>query len=204
MALWSIMKNQTRSQSGSKTRTPFKNKPKKTTTLNSPAKAAVKAPVINEHKVGYFQTDLDVVSIYVGNLRYTKDEHAIKEMFAEFGSVKYVKLVVDPKTDKSKGIAFVQMPNKNAADQAIQKMNGKEVDGRTLKVSIAKERNPEARVEAARKTEEARVARRPKKEAAIQAAAELEAQQETKSNTGVRRRDRKRNGLKQLFTYLGK
>lgn len=101
------------------------------------------APKIIERKVGYFQKDISVTTIYVGNLKYQKDEKEIKEMFSEFGKVAYVRLVLDSKTQKPKGIAFVQMQNKSAALKAINHFNGKEMDGRTLKVSVAQERNEE-------------------------------------------------------------
>lgn len=93
-----------------------------------------------ERKTGYFQKDPTVTTIYVGNLRYKRDEKDIKKMFEQFGKVAYAKLVIDEKTQKSKGIAFVQMPNKTAALKAINSLNGKQVDGRTLKVSVALER----------------------------------------------------------------
>lgn len=103
------------------------------------------AQTMIERKVGYFQKDISVTTIYVGNLSYKKDEKEIKAMFAEFGKVAYVRLVLDSKTQKPKGIAFVQMHNKKAALKAIEKFNGKELDGRTLKVSIAEERNEDKR-----------------------------------------------------------
>lgn len=93
-----------------------------------------------ERKVGYFQTDPSVVTLYLGNLKYTKSEKEIQELLGRFGSCKYVRLVVDPKTDKTKGIAFAQMPNKKHALEAIEKLNGSQLDGRTLKVSIANDR----------------------------------------------------------------
>lgn len=94
-----------------------------------------------EKKTGYFQKDNpNGLTVYIGNLLYSKNEHEIKALFEKFGAVKYVKIVVEPKTGKSKGIAFVQMANKKDALVAIEKLNGKEYDGRTLKVSIANER----------------------------------------------------------------
>ncbi len=196
----SIMSTQSRSQSRGQSRSQSRTQFRTASKSSSRRTSGSSKPVINEHKVGYFQTDLDVTTIYVGNLRYTRDEHSIKEMFKEFGTVKYVKMVVDPKTDKSKGIAFVQMPNKKAATTAITTMNGKQVDGRTLKVSIATERNPAARAEAAQKTEAARLARRPRKEAAK--AAELEAQQAEEAALKRPRRRDKKQSLEKLFDYL--
>ena len=62
-------------------------------------------------------------------------------MFEKFGVVNYVKLVKDSSTQLSKGIAFVQMLNRKHAKQAISILNDSELDGRTLKVSIAVENN---------------------------------------------------------------
>jgi cold-inducible RNA-binding protein len=79
-------------------------------------------------------------TIYVGNLRYTKKEYEIKKMFLNYGAVNQVSLVKDSQTNKNTGIAFVEMLNEDDAKKAISKLNGKQVDGRTLKVSIANER----------------------------------------------------------------
>ena len=83
------------------------------------------------------QKDKNLMTIYIGNLSYKKREGEIKKLFQNFGKVTYVKIVLDPKTEKSKGIAFVQMPNEKDALKAIDQLNGKIVDERTLKVSIA-------------------------------------------------------------------
>lgn len=77
------------------------------------------------------------VMIYVGNLRYTRDEKGIKFLFSKYGKVKSVKVITERGTGKSKGIAFVEMLTEKSAREAIQKLNGAQVDGRTLKVSEA-------------------------------------------------------------------
>lgn len=77
------------------------------------------------------------MTLYVGNLRYTRDEKGIKFLLSKYGKVKAVKLVIDFRTKKSKGFAFVEMGSTKAGREAIQKLNGTEVDGRTLKVSEA-------------------------------------------------------------------
>ncbi|MBT4791447.1 MAG: RNA-binding protein [Halobacteriovoraceae bacterium] len=83
---------------------------------------------------------MSLTKIYVGNLKYTKSELDIKKMFKVYGKVGRANIVIDRKTEKSKGIAFVQMFNQQDAINAIKELNGKEVDGRTLKVSVALER----------------------------------------------------------------
>lgn len=100
-------------------------------------------PERKELKVGYYQPDSNGLTIYIGNLIYAKTQYDIKALFEEFGNVKYVKINVDPKTNQSKGFGFVQMSNKSDGFKAIKSLNGKQLDGRTLKVSEAKEQeNP--------------------------------------------------------------
>ncbi len=75
--------------------------------------------------------------IYVGNLVYTMDEADIHKIFSRYGKVGKIQIIRDKKTQKSTGIAFLQMFNAEHAQQAISKLNGKEINGRTLKVSVA-------------------------------------------------------------------
>ena len=79
-------------------------------------------------------------TIYVGNLSYTRNEESIKELFSPFGYVKSVSIVLRPGTNLKSGIAFVKMTNEEKALTAIKELNGKLVDERTLKVSIANSR----------------------------------------------------------------
>lgn len=81
-----------------------------------------------------------VTTVYIGNLKYGRDERDIKELFSEFGKVKEVSVVLDPETETSKGIAFVKMYDAKEAATAIKALNGAQFDGRTLKVSIANDR----------------------------------------------------------------
>jgi RNA recognition motif-containing protein len=92
-------------------------------------------------KFGRFNKDISVTTIYVGNLSYDLVEFDILDMFEEYGHVNYVKIIKDKETHESKGIAFVQMSRANEARDAITTLNGREIEGRTLKVSIAKEEN---------------------------------------------------------------
>ncbi|MCK5883106.1 MAG: hypothetical protein KAG61_05410 [Bacteriovoracaceae bacterium] len=77
------------------------------------------------------------MTLYVGNLRYSRDEKGIKFLLSKYGKVKTVKLVIDYRTKKSKGFAFVEMGTSKGGREAIQKLDGTEIDGRTLKVSEA-------------------------------------------------------------------
>lgn len=75
--------------------------------------------------------------IYVGNLSYTTDNAALTELFTAYGQVVSTKVIEDQFTGKSKGFAFVEMENEEQAFAAISGLNGKEVNGRALKVNEA-------------------------------------------------------------------
>jgi len=78
--------------------------------------------------------------IYVGNLSYGTTEAALNELFSTIGEVASVSLITDNATGRSKGFAFVEMPDDAAAQQAIEQLNDREVDGRALKVAEARPR----------------------------------------------------------------
>ena len=78
--------------------------------------------------------------IYVGNLVYSVDEGGLHNLFSKYGKVGKIEVIRDTQTNKSKGIAFLQMYNKEHAKMAISKLNGSLHNGRTLKVSVALER----------------------------------------------------------------
>lgn len=76
--------------------------------------------------------------IYVGNLSYNTTEDQIREAFAQVGETQSVELITDRHSGQSKGFAFVEMPNEDEAKSAIEQLNGKDIDGRSLNVSEAK------------------------------------------------------------------
>lgn len=78
------------------------------------------------------------MNIYVGNIARATSESKLREKFEEFGTVESVKLVIDRETGMSKGFAFVEMPNNEEAEKAIESMNGQEFDGRRLTVNQAR------------------------------------------------------------------
>lgn len=79
-------------------------------------------------------------TIYVGNLSYRRDEEGIKKMFSSFGFVSSVKILMREGTELKSGVAFVEMKSREKALRAVSYLDGKIVDERTLKVSIAHER----------------------------------------------------------------
>ena len=83
--------------------------------------------------------------IYVGNLNYNTTQDQLGELFAQFGDVHDVAIIYDRYTNQSKGFGFVEMEDDNAATAAISDLNGKELDGRALRVNEARERPPRDR-----------------------------------------------------------
>jgi RNA recognition motif-containing protein len=78
--------------------------------------------------------------IYVGNLSYDTNDDKLNELFKPYGQVSSARVVTDNYTSRSKGFGFVEMDNNEEADKAIAELNGKEVDGRAIKVSEARPR----------------------------------------------------------------
>lgn len=83
--------------------------------------------------------------LYVGNLAYEVTEEDIRKMFADLGSIESVALITDRDTGRSKGFAFVEMENDEEAAAAIEQLNGKDFEGRTLNVSEARPREERPR-----------------------------------------------------------
>ncbi len=77
--------------------------------------------------------------LYVGNLPYSVDDSKLAEMFSEFGEVSSATVISDRDSGRSKGFGFVEMDDA-AADAAMAAMDGKETDGRALKVNEARPR----------------------------------------------------------------
>lgn len=80
--------------------------------------------------------------IYVGNLSFNSNDDDLAAIFSQYGEVASAKVILDRDTGRSRGFGFVEMNDDNAADQAIQGVNGQEVDGRTLNVNEARPREP--------------------------------------------------------------
>ena len=76
--------------------------------------------------------------IYVGNLSFDTNEQGLETLFSQYGQVDRVSLITDRDTGRSRGFAFVTMGDGAAAQSAIDALNGKEFEGRTLKVNEAR------------------------------------------------------------------
>ncbi|KUG27473.1 rna-binding protein [hydrocarbon metagenome] len=84
-------------------------------------------------------------NIYVGNLPFRASEDNVRDLFAQYGAVSMVKLISDRETGKPRGFGFVEMDDDAEADAAIEALNGKDYEGRSLKVNEAKPRESKPR-----------------------------------------------------------
>ena len=80
------------------------------------------------------------MKLYVGNLSFQTSSHELEELFASVGTVESATVVEDRETGRSRGFGFVEMSTKEEAQAAITALDGKDVDGRNLKVNEAKPR----------------------------------------------------------------
>ncbi len=78
------------------------------------------------------------MNIYVGNVDFNVTEEQLTGLFAEYGDVDSVKIISDKFTGRSKGFAFVEMPNDSQANNAIAALNGLEFKSRSLSVNVAR------------------------------------------------------------------
>jgi len=78
--------------------------------------------------------------LYVGNLSYQSTTESVREAFAQFGEVTDVHLATDRETGQLRGFGFVTMGTNDQAQNAIAGMNGASLDGRSLRVNEAEER----------------------------------------------------------------
>jgi RNA recognition motif-containing protein len=78
--------------------------------------------------------------IYVGNMSYGTSEDSLRSLFASYGEVVSVNLITDRYTGESKGFGFVEMAEEAQAAAAISGLNGRELDGRQLRVDVAQDK----------------------------------------------------------------
>ena len=78
--------------------------------------------------------------LYVGNLAFHATEDVVNAHFAPIGEVVSVSVMLDRETGRSRGFAFVEMASAELAQKAVSELNGKELQGRSLRVDIAEER----------------------------------------------------------------
>jgi len=78
--------------------------------------------------------------MYVSNLSFHTTDEDLKELFGKFGSVSSAKVIMDKVTERSRGFGFVEMNSDQEAKEAMAGLNNKEIEGRAISVSVARER----------------------------------------------------------------
>lgn len=80
--------------------------------------------------------------LYVSNLPYSVTDQSLGQMFSTYGSVLSAKIIIDKMSGRSKGFGFVEMETEQQATEALEKLNGQEINGRRLNVAVARPQTP--------------------------------------------------------------
>ena len=80
------------------------------------------------------------MNIYVSNLSFNVQDEDLRDFFAEYGEVTSAKVIMDKTTNRSRGFGFVELSDDAAGQKAIAELDGAMVDGRAIKVTVAKPR----------------------------------------------------------------
>ena len=80
------------------------------------------------------------MNIYVSNLSFHTSEEDLKDLFEKYGTVNSAKIIMDRETNRSRGFAFIEMPSTEEGNAAITGLNQKDIQGRPLSVSFAREK----------------------------------------------------------------
>jgi RNA recognition motif-containing protein len=82
------------------------------------------------------------MNIYVSNLSFNTGDDELKKLFEQFGAVSSAKVITDRETGRSRGFGFVEMGSDAEGNEAIKGLTNKEIEGRAMSVSIAREKAP--------------------------------------------------------------
>lgn len=82
------------------------------------------------------------IRIYIGNMSFVTTEETLTNTFSRFGKVLSSEVIRDKVTEQSKGFGFVEMENEDDAKAAIAGLNGKDLEGRRLRVNFAEQKPP--------------------------------------------------------------
>jgi cold-inducible RNA-binding protein len=79
-----------------------------------------------------------MTKLYVGNLPYSTNDRSLADAFSKYGNVLSASVITDKMSGRSKGFGFVELEDDSQAQTAISEMNGMDMDGRKLNVSVAR------------------------------------------------------------------
>jgi RNA recognition motif-containing protein len=80
------------------------------------------------------------MNMYVSNLSFHTTDEDLRKLFTEYGTVTSAKVITDRETGRSRGFGFVEMESDQEANAAMKNLNNKEVEGRTMSVTVAREK----------------------------------------------------------------
>lgn len=83
---------------------------------------------------------ITITKLFVGSLPWAVDDQKLGDLFSEFGSVVSAVVLKDRMTGRSRGFGFVEMENDQEAQEALEKLNGSDMDGRKIVVNVARPR----------------------------------------------------------------
>lgn len=85
------------------------------------------------------------MNIYIAGLNFSTTDADLNDLFSEYGEVSSARVITDRETGRSRGFAFVEMPDDAAAQKAIDELNGAEYDNKTISVNVARPREERPR-----------------------------------------------------------
>ena len=85
------------------------------------------------------------MKLFVGNIAYASSEESLRALFSKYASLRSVKIATDRETGRSRGFGFVELDNDDEAREAIETINGQNLDGKTLNVNEARPREDRPR-----------------------------------------------------------
>ncbi len=80
------------------------------------------------------------MNMYVSNLSFHTTDEDLRKLFTQYGVVSSAKVITDRETGRSRGFGFVEMESTKEANEAIKNLNNKEIEGRPISVTVARER----------------------------------------------------------------